>query len=402
MQDRDLVRQALDGDVRAYRQLIERYRNAVYGLAVSFVGDFDLAEDMAQEAFILGYYRLGTLEDGDRFGVWLRTITANLCRMELRRRRAIPLERGEYDLDGMAGPGLAPDEVLERDEVQRQMLAALAGLSEKDREAVILYYLDERTVEEVGQFLGVSGVAVKGRLHRARQHLRKELMGMVQETLSQKRLGPEFAEKIEVQKFSDLARLTDEEMRTLIHHMRQAKPAGSMALIYGLQSDDLGAVALKNRILEVLPEMEREHFKVNLEFCRDPVQDYQAQVVAAARRLQKEGAIRPAPERPQPKGRVEMNRFSDVAGLTNEEMQRVLREVDTKDLAVALKSEEPGIEEVKARCYENVSERVRRLLETFQTYTEVTEEQVKGCQEGILKIVHRLQEAGEIRAGKKS
>jgi len=396
VEDRDLVRQALDGDVRAYRRLIERYRNAVYGLAISFVGDFDLAEDMAQEAFILGYYRLGTLTDWDRFGVWLRTITANLCRMELRRRRARPVEEGAFDADGMAGSVPAPDVVYERDEVQRQVREALMGLSEKDREVVILYYLDERTVEEVGQFLGVSGAAVKGRLHRARQHLRKELIGMVQETLSQKRLGPEFVEKVELQRFSDLARLTDEELQKLMDEKLDA----GMTLIYALRSDNPGAEALKARILEILPPKEREQFKVNLKYC-DPVQHFQGELLAAARRLQRDGAIRPAPERSKPKGSVEMGQFLDFIRLTDEEIQRTFREVDTKILAVALKSQEPGMDKVRERCFTNVSERVRKLMEVWQTHTDISEKEMKAAQEGILKIVHRLQEAGEIRAGKK-
>ncbi|OGG54341.1 MAG: hypothetical protein A3F84_09270 [Candidatus Handelsmanbacteria bacterium RIFCSPLOWO2_12_FULL_64_10] len=399
MEDRDLVRQALDGDVRAYRRLIERYRNAVYGLAISFVGDFDLAEDMAQEAFILGYYRLGTLTDWDRFGVWLRTITANLCRMELRRRRARPVEEGAFDVDRVTGSAPAPDEVYRRDEVQRQVREALMGLSEKDREAVVLYYLDERTVEEVGRFLGVSGGAVKGRLHRARQHLRKELIGMVEKTLSQNRLGPEFAEKIELRTFEDLVQLTEEELRKLVNAI--FLEGRGLALAYALDFDDPEAAVLRERVMACLPEKQREYFRVNLEYT-SPAQSYQGEVLAVAWRLQKKGTIRPAPEKPRPKGKVEVNQFSDIAQLTNEEIKRVFREVETVDLAIALKSSEPGIEKVRDRSFANVSERVKKFIEIEHAYSKVTGEQVKAAQEGILKIVHRLQEAGEVRAGKKS
>lgn len=295
MEDRDLVRQALDGDVRAYRRLIERYRNAVYGLAISFVGDFDLAEDMAQEAFILGYYRLSTLADWDRFGVWLRTITANLCRMELRRRRATPMEEEAFDADGVAGSAPAPDAVYEQDAVRRQVREALMGLSEKDRRTAILHYLEGLTIEELSHLLDVSRGAIKGRLHRARQHLRKIMSGILQ---------------------------------------------------------------TRN--------------------------------------------VRPASKRPKLERRFEMRQFTDFVNLNDEEIQKVFRQTNTKDLAIALKPEDPGLEKVRARCYENVSERVRGIIEEFQrTYTEVTEE-VNACQEGILKIVHQLQEAGDIRASKKS
>jgi flagellar motor switch protein FliG len=288
--------------------------------------------------------------------------------------------------------------VYEQDAIRRQVREALMGLSEKDREAVVLYYLDERTVEEVGRFLGVSGGAVKGRLHRARQHLRKELIGMVEETLSQKRLGPEFAERVELQRFSDLARLTDEELRKLMDEKLDA----GMTLIYALRSDNPGAEALKARILAILPPKEREQFMVNLKYC-DPVQHFQGELLAAARRLQRAGAIRPAPERSRqkPQGSVEIGQFLDFTRLTDEEIQHIFRHVDTKDLAMALKSQESGMQKVRERCFANVSERVRKLMEAEQTYGEITETQTREAQERIVKIIHRLQEAGEIRASKK-
>ncbi len=398
VEDRDLVIRTLAGDERAYRQLIGRYRNAVFGLAVSFVRDFDLAEDLAQEAFILGYYRLSTLTDGDRFGVWLRTITANLCRMELRRQRVTPVE--SFDADATPGSGPAPDEVHMRNEIQGRVLAALGGLSEKDREAVALYYLDERSIAEIGRFLGVTAGAVKGRLHRARGHLRREMVDMAKKTLSQKQLGPEFAEKVYLRTFSDLAQLTDEELGVLVHHFEQDTTDMSMSLVYALHRDDPETKALQERILKILPERQREFFRLRLKYS-DPVRHFRGKVLTVVYDLQEKGLIRPrpgAPDRKSPEGTVEIEQFSDIARMTDEEFWWVLCKVDTVDLAAALMSEEPGVEKVRARCYDNVSERVRSFLEFPLN---VAEERVRACQEGILKIVHQMQEAGEIRAGKK-
>jgi RNA polymerase sigma-70 factor (ECF subfamily) len=320
--------------------------------------------------------------------------------MELRRRRAAPVEEGAFDADGVAGPGPAPDVVYERDEVQRQVREALMGLSEKDREAVILYYLDERTVEEVGRFLGVSGGAVKGRLHRARQHLRKELIGMVEKTLSQKRLGPEFAEKVYLRTFSDLGQLTDEELSVLVHHFEQDTTDMAMSLVYALHRDDPETKTLQDRILKILPERQREFFRLRLKYS-DPVRHFRGKVLTVVYDLQEKGLIRPrpgAPSRKLPEGTVEIEQFSDIAKMTDEEFWWVLCKVDTVDLAAALMSEEPGVEKVRARCYDNVSERVRSFLEFPLN---IAEERVRACQEGILKIVHQMQEAGEIRASKK-
>ncbi len=401
MNDRDLVQQTLRGDRTAYRRLIERYRNAVYGLVISYVGDFDQAEDLAQEAFIRGYYRLHTLEDGGRFGGWLRTIAANFCRMELRRRRTIPIETTEYDLDEMVGPTPTPDEAYEQDEEQRRVLGALEGLSRKDREAVTLYYLDGQRVEAVGRFLGISPQAVKGRLHRARQKLRKEMVDMAKKTLTKKQLEPEFADRVAIREFWDLARLTDEELRTLAG----SGWSGLSNLAYSLTPDDWETNRLRKRILETLPEVEREFLEVKLDDF-NPVQRYRVEVVGAARKLQRAGAIRPAPDgepapegrkKTRPKGQVEIKRFADIARLTDEELQWALREIDTKDLAVALKPETPDVRRVKARCYENVSERVKGMLEEGRADIEASEYEVIARQERILSTVRQLQNAGVIR-----
>ena len=288
MNDRDLVQMTLRGDRTAYRRLIERYRNAVYGLVISFVGDFDVAEDLAQEAFIRGYYRLPTLEDPDRFGAWLRTVAANLCRMELRRRLRLPLEQSVRELQTLAAPSLPPDEIRERDAAHQRVLEALETLPQGEREAVTLYYLEDQGVGAVARFLGISSNAVKARLHRARQKLRKEMTTMAKKTLSQKRLGPEFADRIEIRHFSDLAQLTDDELRILAE-----RPREKLALAYSLAGDDPVAGKLRTRILKLLPNVSRQKLVVNIECFekyRDPLDEYRETVLRVVRKLQEEGA----------------------------------------------------------------------------------------------------------------
>ena len=146
---------------------------------------------------------------------------------------------------------------------------------------------------------------------------------MAKKTLSDKKLGAEFADKIEIRKFGDLARLTDEEMKALAGRMR-----GGMGLVYALSADDAETEAVRARVLNALPEMERECLEVNLKYS-NPVLGFRSEVLGAARRLPEEGAIRPAPdafegERTLPKGRVDVERFADIAKLTDCEIQRVL------------------------------------------------------------------------------
>ena len=88
LSDQELVTRTLDGDAEAFGTLVERYKQAVYGGCVSMVRDFDLAQDLAQEAFIKAFQHLDRLSMPASFRHWLRIIAVNECRLYLRQRRA--------------------------------------------------------------------------------------------------------------------------------------------------------------------------------------------------------------------------------------------------------------------------------------------------------------------------
>lgn len=73
--DRELVAMACKGDADAFGELVKRYASAVYGVAYHKIGDFHLAHDIAQEAFIRAYLALTDLKDPARVGSWLYSIT---------------------------------------------------------------------------------------------------------------------------------------------------------------------------------------------------------------------------------------------------------------------------------------------------------------------------------------
>ena len=203
--DRELVDQTLQGDCEAFSRLIGRYRYAVYGICLSLVGDFDLAEDMAQEAFIKAYLHLNRLNAPARFGNWLRIIAVNECRLYLRRAHPdfVPVSR-IHEAEAAPSEHLLPadqqrdvrEQRVGRERLETAALQALGGLPEGNRQALTLYYLGGYTTEEVAGFLGISGPAAKMRLHRARKQLRKEAFKMVRTTLAGKELSPDFEDRI--------------------------------------------------------------------------------------------------------------------------------------------------------------------------------------------------------------
>src|SRR5436309_12572578 len=85
--DQEIVAAVLGGDAAAFAELIERYRNVVYGLAYHQLRNFDDARDVAEEAFSAAYVHLRALREPARFGAWLRQLTLNESRMWRRRQR---------------------------------------------------------------------------------------------------------------------------------------------------------------------------------------------------------------------------------------------------------------------------------------------------------------------------
>lgn len=177
--DTELVRAAQVGNKEAFAALVVRHRPLVHALCVRTLDDPVLAEDAVQEALLLALLNLNHLRRADRFGAWLAGIGLNVCRRLLRARTA---DTWSWDsllggrvltepIDEEPGPETVAEAADLRDRVQR----AVAGLPAGQRAAVILFYLAGMTHAETAALLGVEIGAVKSRLHKARQALRREL-----------------------------------------------------------------------------------------------------------------------------------------------------------------------------------------------------------------------------------
>lgn len=157
----------------AFARLVAAYRRRVFGLAFSILRDRAAAEDLAQEVFVKLWQALPRYDGRAKLSTWIYAITRNASVSALRsRRRTLSMsDRAVRDeAEGVAtAAGPAPgDEGLRR---------AIEALPEKQRRAVTLYYLDERTVEEVAEMMGLPANTVKTHLHRARAQLAVALAG---------------------------------------------------------------------------------------------------------------------------------------------------------------------------------------------------------------------------------
>ncbi len=198
--DAELVRQTLMGDQRAFSTLVRRYQKPLHALVWRKIGDFHIAEEIAQDIFLNVYKKLQTLKNPNRFAGWLYVIATRRCIAWLKKKR-IPME----SLDAMP-----PEELEElayaqyhaerQEEVvngkHREVVKRLLQkLPESERTVVTLHYLGDMTCEDISKFLGVSPNTVKSRLHRARKRL-KEQEHMVREVLGCFQLSPMLAENI--------------------------------------------------------------------------------------------------------------------------------------------------------------------------------------------------------------
>lgn len=187
----DLIERARCGDVAAFTELVSRYRNLVFGYSLSVLRDFDLAEDAAQEAFVAAYFSLRTLANPDAFPAWLRGIARHCCRRVTRQRRFETIEL--ESVPEMASTVASPPDMAEKEATRREVLAAIASLRAEQREVVALHYLHGRSHKTIAAFLGVSVSTVNSRLYTARKILRGRLLSMIEETMPQNSLSPDFA-----------------------------------------------------------------------------------------------------------------------------------------------------------------------------------------------------------------
>ena len=172
----ELVRRAQAGELAAFNSLVLRHQDAVYSLALRFLGSREAAEDAAQEAFIRAYRNLRSFR-GERFRSWLFSIAANVARDELRRRRPQrSLDEARDDPDALsidpADPGPSPEAETLRGELRRALERALLELPEDWRMVVILSDVHGLSYEEVAKTAGIPVGTVKSRLSRARGRLR--------------------------------------------------------------------------------------------------------------------------------------------------------------------------------------------------------------------------------------
>ncbi|WP_199615366.1 RNA polymerase sigma factor SigW [Paenibacillus alkalitolerans] len=177
-----LAKLAKTGDRGAFADIVELYKDKLYHLAYRMVGNRQEAEDIVQETFLRVFRNLDRYDETMKFSTWIYRIGTNLCIDKLRKRKA------SYSLDADVADGEGTDwyAMLPSDEptpegrvmlseTQRRIREAIDTLPEKYKSVVILRYLHDMSLQEIGDVLDMPVTTVKTRVHRGREFLRKKM-----------------------------------------------------------------------------------------------------------------------------------------------------------------------------------------------------------------------------------
>jgi RNA polymerase sigma-70 factor (ECF subfamily) len=179
-----LIRASLAGDEDSFRELMERYKNRAFHVALGITGDPDDALDVVQDSFVKAYYNLKEFRFGSHFYTWFYRLLVNQAIDRWRkssRTRTVPLDEKWLSeegspLDSVAYPR-TPEELAQNRQLSEALTRAIAALPEYHRAVITLREVEGLAYEEIAKVLHCSVGTVMSRLHYARAKLKEALKG---------------------------------------------------------------------------------------------------------------------------------------------------------------------------------------------------------------------------------
>lgn len=182
--EQDLIARVQAGQADAFYELVRPYERAVFLSALSLTRNDADAEEVAQEAMLKAFKNIRSFRREAKFSTWLIQIAINEAKMKIRKNRRHLYESidepqtsddGDYIPKNFADWREIPSEALERKELRDSLASALNSLPEKYRIVMMLRDVQQLSIAETAQVLGISVANVKTRLSRARLQMRDAL-----------------------------------------------------------------------------------------------------------------------------------------------------------------------------------------------------------------------------------
>lgn len=182
-----LLASARQGDPQAFSGLVELYQTPVYNLCFRMLNSTGDAEDAAQETFLRAYKSMKKYDKSRSFATWLMSIAAHYCIDQLRKRRMKIISTEDIPYFEVVDGNPGPESIMAQNQEQDRVRKLLHTLNPIDRAAVIMYYWNELSYQEISQALNLTESAVKSRLHRARRNLAQTWIDQQQKIQMQER-----------------------------------------------------------------------------------------------------------------------------------------------------------------------------------------------------------------------
>ena len=177
--DADLVARAQDGDPAAFESLVKRHLRAAHAVALAVLGEMSDADDAVQDAFMSAMQHLDSCAPAEKFRAWLLTIVRNRAYDLKRRGRVRTVEMLEEDTAQTRDP--SPLEMAEHSELNVRLSAAIATLTDTQREVLMMHDVEGWKHADIASLLGLAESTVRVHLLHARSRLRKLLSAVAPE-----------------------------------------------------------------------------------------------------------------------------------------------------------------------------------------------------------------------------
>ncbi len=175
LSDQELMRIVQGGDFSPASEIYDRYSGRIYNFALRFLKSAEAAEDATQEVFVKMIKHANQFQGDAKLSTWLFSITANWCRDYLRKADNKVKESEDVLVTLPAPADQSPDRTLEQRENALRIQRALQELTAEQREAILLSRYQGLSYAEIAQIAGCSEGAVKTRVFRAMETLKKLL-----------------------------------------------------------------------------------------------------------------------------------------------------------------------------------------------------------------------------------
>lgn len=186
--DSQVVKAALDGNSRAFEELVRRYQRRLLNFVYRTVGDLERSEDVVQETFLRVYRHLARFDRSKKFSTWIYTIAGNLAKNELRNRSRNPIvlfqtirQRRDKDDRPLQWEDRRnrPDDLYRKRFLKDVVENAVKELPDHHRVVFVLREFEGKSYEEIAQIVGCNLGTVKSRLNRARNNFARIVAPMI-------------------------------------------------------------------------------------------------------------------------------------------------------------------------------------------------------------------------------